>query len=469
VGLKIHNTLSGSKEEFVPLREGEVRMYVCGVTVYDSSHVGHARALVTFDVIYRYLKFLGFRVVFVRNFTDVDDKIIQRANQEGATAEAIAERYIGEFRRDSEALGLLPPTQEPKATEHIAEIIALIRQLEEKGMAYGVNGDVFFPVKAFPGYGKLSRKKLEELEAGARVEVDERKRDPMDFALWKGSKAGEPCWDSPWGKGRPGWHIECSAMSTKYLGQPFDIHGGGMDLIFPHHENEIAQSEGAFEIPFARYWIHNGFLNIKQQKMSKSLGNILGIQQLLQRHEAVALRHYFLASHYRSPMDFSEEGLDEAAKGVERIYETLERVRALGSPVSAEPDSQVLEMFRQEMNDDLNTPRAMALIFDEVRLLNRALDDEKVDGLHPRVAALRKMVEVLGLLQDRAEAFFLRKKERWLRQQGLSLEAVEEQIRKREEARKAKRWQEADKIRAELQGQGITLEDGVTGTLWKVK
>ncbi len=444
-------------------------MYVCGVTVYDSSHVGHARALVTFDVIYRYLKFLGFRVVFVRNFTDVDDKIIQRANQEGATAEAIAERYIGEFRRDSEALGLLPPTQEPKATEHIAEIIALIRQLEEKGMAYGVNGDVFFPVKAFPGYGKLSRKKLEELEAGARVEVDERKRDPMDFALWKGSKAGEPCWDSPWGKGRPGWHIECSAMSTKYLGQPFDIHGGGMDLIFPHHENEIAQSEGAFEIPFARYWIHNGFLNIKQQKMSKSLGNILGIQQLLQRHEAVALRHYFLASHYRSPMDFSEEGLDEAAKGVERIYETLERVRALGSPVSAEPDSQVLEMFRQEMNDDLNTPRAMALIFDEVRLLNRALDDEKGDGLHPRVAALRKMVEVLGLLQDRAEAFFLRKKERWLRQQGLSLEAVEEQIRKREEARKAKRWQEADKIRAELQGQGITLEDGVTGTLWKVK
>jgi len=469
VGLKIHNTLSGSKEEFVPLREGEVRMYVCGVTVYDSSHVGHARALMTFDVIYRYLKFLGFRVVFVRNFTDVDDKIIQRANQEGATAEAIAERYIGEFRRDSEALGLLPPTQEPKATEHIAEIIALIRQLEEKGMAYGVNGDVFFPVKAFPGYGKLSRKKLEELEAGARVEVDERKRDPMDFALWKGSKAGEPCWDSPWGKGRPGWHIECSAMSTKYLGQPFDIHGGGMDLIFPHHENEIAQSEGAFEIPFARYWIHNGFLNIKQQKMSKSLGNILGIQQLLQRHEAVALRHYFLASHYRSPMDFSEEGLDEAAKGVERIYETLERVRALGSPVSAEPDSQVLEMFRQEMNDDLNTPRAMALIFDEVRLLNRALDDEKGDGLHPRVAALRKMVEVLGLLQDRAEAFFLRKKERWLRQQGLSLEAVEEQIRKREEARKAKRWQEADKIRAELQGQGITLEDGVTGTLWKVK
>ncbi len=444
-------------------------MYVCGVTVYDSSHVGHARALMTFDVIYRYLKFLGFRVVFVRNFTDVDDKIIQRANQEGATAEAIAERYIGEFRRDSEALGLLPPTQEPKATEHIAEIIALIRQLEEKGMAYGVNGDVFFPVKAFPGYGKLSRKKLEELEAGARVEVDERKRDPMDFALWKGSKAGEPCWDSPWGKGRPGWHIECSAMSTKYLGQPFDIHGGGMDLIFPHHENEIAQSEGAFEIPFARYWIHNGFLNIKQQKMSKSLGNILGIQQLLQRHEAVALRHYFLASHYRSPMDFSEEGLDEAAKGVERIYETLERVRALGSPVSAEPDSQVLEMFRQEMNDDLNTPRAMALIFDEVRLLNRALDDEKGDGLHPRVAALRKMVEVLGLLQDRAEAFFLRKKERWLRQQGLSLEAVEEQIRKREEARKAKRWQEADKIRAELQGQGITLEDGVTGTLWKVK
>ena len=276
MSLQIYSTLSGKKEEFVPLRGGEVRIYVCGVTVYDSSHIGHARALLTFDVIYRYLKFLDYRVIFVRNFTDLDDKIIRRAQEEGTTSEAIAAKYIEEFYQDSHALGLLRPAQEPKATEHIPEIIALIRRLEEKGMAYQVDGDVFFPVERFPEYGKLSRRKLEELEAGARIEVDERKRSPLDFALWKRSKEGEPSWESPWGTGRPGWHIECSAMSTRYLGQPFDIHGGGLDLVFPHHENEIAQSEAAFDVPLARYWIHNGFLNVNQEKMSKSLGNKIG-------------------------------------------------------------------------------------------------------------------------------------------------------------------------------------------------
>jgi cysteinyl-tRNA synthetase len=469
MGLKIYNTLSGRKEEFVPLREGEVRVYVCGVTVYNASHVGHARALLTFDVIYRYLEFLGFSVTFVRNFTDVDDKIIQRAKQEGVTAEAIAQRYIAEFRRDSEALGLLSPTHEPKATEHIAEIISLIRRLEEKGMAYRVEGDVYFPVQTFPGYGKLSRKKLEELEAGARVEVDARKRNPMDFALWKESKEGEPYWESPWGRGRPGWHIECSAMSTKYLGQPFDIHGGGMDLIFPHHENEIAQSEAAFDVPLARYWIHNGFLNINQEKMSKSLGNVLGIQEILEQREAEALRHYFLSSHYRSPMDFSEGGLEEAAAGVERIYETLERADSLTGMASARPEPALIEMFRQEMDDDFNTPRAMALIFEEVRSLNRLLDEGKSDGASSRVAALKRMVEVLGLLQDRPHAFFERKKKRWLRLQGLSQGVVEELLRKREQARREKRWQDADKIRLELQEKGVILEDTARGTVWRVR
>ncbi len=470
MGLRIFNTLTGNKEGFVPLKEGEVRMYVCGVTVYDSSHVGHARFLLTFDVVYRYLKFLGYHVVFVRNFTDVDDKIIQRATKEGATAEAIAERYIREFYRDSAALGLLSPTHEPKATEHIPEIITLIRRLEEKGMAYRIDGDVFFPVDRFPGYGKLSRRRIEELEAGARVEVDERKRHPMDFALWKGSKEGEPFWESPWGRGRPGWHIECSAMSTKYLGQPFDIHGGGGDLVFPHHENEIAQSEAAFDLPFARYWMHNGFLNINREKMSKSAGNFYTIQEISARYDAAALRHYFLSSHYRSPLDFSEQGLKEAAKSMERIYQTLDRLeRLLPSNGAAKREPAPLDAFRQEMDDDFNTPKAMAVIFEEVRSLNRLLDEGKTKGLYPRVLALKAMVEVLGLLQDKAGAFLGKKKQRWIQKQGFSPEAIEELIRRRDRARSEKQWQEADRIRNELEEKGITLEDTPGGTTWKVR
>ena len=469
MALQIYNTLSGKKETFVPLKEGEVRMYVCGVTVYDSCHVGHARALITFDVIYRYLKFLGYRVVFVRNFTDVDDKIIQRAKEEGTTAGVIAGRYIGEFFRDCAALGLLPPTHEPKATEHISEMIALIQRLVEKEIAYRVNGDVYFSVGRFPGYGKLSRKKLEELQAGARVEVDERKRSPMDFALWKGSKEGEPFWESPWGKGRPGWHIECSAMSTKYLGQPFDIHGGGGDLIFPHHENEIAQSEAASDLPFARFWIHNGFVNIHQQKMSKSLGNIYPIQKILERYEAASLRHYVLASHYRSPIDFSEQGLDEAQKGMERIYETMERIGRILTSNEGRSEPSLLEEFRREMDDDFNTPRAIALIFDEVRSLNRMLDKGKNEGLSARALALKTVGEVLGLLQETPETFFRRKKERWVERQTLSVEAIEELIHRRKQARSEKRWEEADRIRKELQEKGITLEDTAGGTIWKVR
>ena len=445
-------------------------MYVCGVTVYDSCHVGHARSLLTFDVIYRYLCFLGYQVAFVRNFTDLDDKIIQRAKEQGTTSEAIATRYIREFSQDSAALGLLPPTHEPKATEHIPEIISLIRRLEEKGMAYRIDGDVFFPVERFPGYGKLSRRKLEELEAGARVEVDERKRSPMDFALWKASKEGEPFWESPWGEGRPGWHVECSAMSTKYLGQPFDIHGGGRDLVFPHHENEIAQSEGAFDCPFARYWIHNGFLNINKEKMSKSLGNVYTIREILERYEASTLRYYFLGSHYRSPIDFFDQGLEDAEKSMERIYETMDRLdRLVPANGGTIPDEAVLDEFRREMDEDFNTPRALAFIFDEIHALNRRLDEGKTAGLSARVLAMKSAGEVLGLFQEKAELFLRRKRERWMRNHGLSAQAIEELIQKRDRARSAQQWQEADRIRAELQERGITLEDTPGGTIWKVR
>ena len=308
--------MSGKKEPFVPLKEGAVTMYVCGVTVYDQCHIGHARALLTFDVIYRYLRFLGFDCRFVRNFTDVDDKIINRAHDEGVSPGELAQRYIDEFHRDAAALGLLAPTLEPRATEHIPEMIALISRLMEDGKAYEVAGDVYFAVESFGEYGKLSGRSLEEMMAGARIEVDDRKRHAMDFALWKTSKEGEPFWESPWGRGRPGWHIECSAMSTKYLGQPFDIHGGGQDLVFPHNENEIAQSECAAGAAFARYWIHNGFVQLAKEKMSKSTGNILSIREVLERYDPVALRLYMLTTHYRNPIEFSEDALTEAQRTV---------------------------------------------------------------------------------------------------------------------------------------------------------
>jgi cysteinyl-tRNA synthetase len=441
-------------------------MYVCRITVYDSSHIGHARSLISFDVIYRYLRFLGYRVSFVRNFTDVDDKIIDKANREKVGCEVITARYIAEFHRDAESLGLLAPTIEPQATAHIPEIIELIAKLEAKGLAYRVDGDVFYPVAGFPDYGKLSRKKIDELESGARVEVDERKRSPLDFALWKSSKPGEPVWDSPWGRGRPGWHIECSAMSTRYLGQPFDIHGGGRDLIFPHHENEIAQSEGASGAPLARYWIHNGFLNINQEKMSKSLGNVFTIREILEGADALALRHYFLSSHYRSPMDFSEEGLEEAGKATDRIYETLERVARVRRQENVAPDPALMNGFRQEMDDDFNSPRALALIFDEVRALNRLLDQKNARGIESRAAALHSMCDALGLAQT---GYFERKKQRFLNKGLVPLHEIEELIARRDAARKEKNWQEADRIREMLQAKGVAIEDTPGGTVWKVK
>ena len=407
MSLRIFNTLSGEKEDFVPLTPGEVRMYVCGVTVYDSSHIGHARSLLTFDTIYRYLKLSGYRVQFVRNFTDVDDKIINKANEQKSSCEAITDRYVDEFHQDAQSLGLLAPSLEPRATLHIPEIIELIQKLEERQLAYRVDGDVFFSVPDFPGYGKLSRKRIDELEAGARVEIDERKKSPLDFALWKSSKSGEPKWESPWGPGRPGWHIECSAMSSKYLGQPFDIHGGGRDLMFPHHENEIAQSEGAFGLPLARYWMHNGLLTVNGEKMSKSLGNYFTIEEILQEHDPVAVRQLFLASHYRSPSDFSKEALHDAGRAADRIYETIERSGSYEiNQQNRVADASLLAEFRQEMDDDFNTPRALALIFDEVRSLNRLLDAKQNEGIVERVAALETVCEALGLLQDGPQAFF---------------------------------------------------------------
>lgn len=467
MAVKIFNTLSNEKEEFLPLTPRQVRMYVCGVTVYDSAHLGHCRFLITFDVIYRYFRSLGFEVDYVRNFTDVDDKIIKRAQDERASWELIANRYIDEFNQDATALGLLAPAIEPRATEHIPEMIEIIQRLEQNGHAYRINGDVYYSVLSFLDYGKLSRKDVDELEAGARVEVDERKQSPLDFALWKSSKPGEPTWDSPWGSGRPGWHIECSAMSTKYLGQPFDIHGGGRDLIFPHHENEIAQSEAAAGRPLARYWLHNGFLNINQEKMSKSLGNFFTIREILADFDAVALRHYFLSSQYRSPMDFSMDGLTEAARATDRIYETIERLDGLkGSNSTAEPDRVLIESFRREMDDDFNTPRALALIFDEVRAINRLLDQKTAKGIEQRGAALRVMCDTLGLLQP---GYFERKKARFLAKSPIKQYEIDDLIRRRDQARQEKNWREADRLRDELSQKGILLEDTPKGTVWKVK
>ncbi|HWI41470.1 MAG TPA: cysteine--tRNA ligase, partial [Verrucomicrobiae bacterium] len=323
MSLRVYNTMTGSKEEFRPVAPPNVGMYVCGVTVYDHCHIGHARANVVFDVIYRYLRYRGYDVTYVRNYTDIDDKIINRANAEGVTYDVISERFIREFDRDMQALGLDLPTHQPKATEHIDGIIRIVEELIRRGHAYQAGGDVYFAVRSFAGYLKLSGRNIDDMQAGARVEVDEKKQDPMDFALWKEAKPGEPFWESPWGNGRPGWHIECSAMSMKFLGDTFDIHGGGKDLVFPHHENEIAQSEAATGKPFARYWLHNGFVNINSEKMSKSLGNFFTIKEVLERFDSEVLRFFLLSAHYRSPIDFSDKNLKEAAAALTRIYTSL--------------------------------------------------------------------------------------------------------------------------------------------------
>ncbi|MGH7964089.1 MAG: cysteine--tRNA ligase [Candidatus Binatia bacterium] len=474
--MRFYNTLTGKDEEFVPLTPGKVGMYVCGVTVYDRSHIGHARALVTFDVIYRYLRFLGNEVTFVRNFTDVDDKIIIRANQRGISAQELSEQYIGEFNDDMQALRCLPPTHEPRATHHIPEMIALIQELEATGLAYAVDGDVYFAVDRFSGYGKLSHRRLEEMMAGARVEVDERKRHPMDFALWKAGKPGEPWWESPWGQGRPGWHIECSAMSSRYLGQPFDIHGGGSDLIFPHHENEIAQSEGAKGRILARYWLHNGMVTVEQEKMSKSLGNFLTISDALVKTTPEVLRLILLSTHYRMPLDFSEQRIEEAEKGLTRIYETLARADAITrSPAppltsaSAHAPSSLLARFREAMDDDCNTARALGVIFETVREMNRALDAGEITSLEQPRQGLAVIGSVLGIMSEEPATFLEKQRQRGLTQTQLTPEAIEQLIAERAAARKARDFTRADALRASLEDLGIVLQDSPTGTTWKIE
>jgi cysteinyl-tRNA synthetase len=456
--LKIYNSLTRRKEEFVPIEPGKVRMYVCGMTVYDLCHLGHARVMVVFDMVFRYLRERGYEVDYVRNITDIDDKIINRANELGEPFDDLAERYISTMHEDSKALDVLPPTQEPRATAHMNEILAMIRALLERGHAYlAENGDVYYAVSSFEGYGRLSGKDPEELRAGARVEVGEAKRDPLDFALWKASKPGEPAWDSPWGAGRPGWHIECSAMSTCCLGNHFDIHGGGADLQFPHHENEIAQSEGATGEPFVERWMHNGFVRVNEEKMSKSLGNFFTVREILERYWPEEVRYFILTSHYRSPLNYDDENLQHARAALTRFYTALRGLPA-AEPAGGEP---FRERFHDAMDDDFNTAEALAVLFDLAREVNR-VRPESERAAAALAAELRRLGGVLGILQDDPEAYL-----RGGAAGGLADAEIEDLIRRRAEARKARSWAEADRIRDELQAAGIVLEDGAGGTTWR--
>ncbi len=454
MALRIHNTLTRSLEEFRPLRPGKVGMYVCGMTIYDLCHMGHLRMMMAFDVIYRWLCALGLDVTYVRNITDIEDKIIKRALERKITIRELTDEMIAAMRADLGAVGVIAPTQEPRATDYVPQMVGLIRQLEDKGLAYRApDGDVNFAVRKFPGYGKLSGKSLDELRAGERVAVLEGKQDPLDFVLWKSAKAEEPedaKYASPYGPGRPGWHIECSAMSHATLGQPIDIHGGGMDLTFPHHENEIAQSEGASGAPFVRYWLHNGFLNVDNEKMSKSLGNFFTIREVLKRYDGETLRFFMLRTHYRSPFNFSDTHLDDARAALRRLYTALDGVHAEAGPV----DWSVTQAaaFRAAMNEDFNTPLALAALFELASELNRTRS--------PQTATLlRSLGAVLGILQQEARAYL----------QGGSLvdeAAIEALIAARAEAKQARDFAQADRIRKQLADEGVLLKDSPGGTTW---
>ena len=451
MALRVYNTLTGEKELFVPLIPGKAGMYVCGVTVYDYCHIGHARAGVVFDIIFRYLKYAGYDVTYVRNYTDIDDKIINRANQEGTDYRTIADRYIQAFDEDMARLGLAKPTVEPKATDHIGGIIAIIEALIAKGHAYVSDGDVYYAVETFPDYLKLSGRNLEDMQAGARVEVGDKKRHPMDFALWKGSKPGEPWWQSPWGEGRPGWHIECSAMSMEFLGKTFDIHGGGKDLVFPHHENEIAQSEAANGCQFVRYWLHNGFVNINAEKMSKSLGNFFTIRDVLKSFDGETVRFFMLRVHYRRPFNYSDAGLEDARTGLKRLYTALHAVPP--TDVALDWDQPFAARFKAAMDNDFSTPEAVATLFDLATEVNRTQSTE-LSGL------LKRLGGCLGLLQGDPQRYL---------QTGAVLDeaAIQVLIAQRAAAKVAKNFGEADRIRQELLAQGIALKDSPAGTTWE--
>lgn len=465
--MKIYNTLTRKKEEFIPISEKEVRMYSCGPTVYNYFHIGNARPFIIFDTVRRYLEYRGYKVNFVQNFTDIDDKMINKAKEEGITVKELAERFIKEYFVDAEGLGIDKATAHPKATENIDAIIELIKKLEKNGFAYNVNGDVYFNTKKFREYGKLSHQSLDDLELGARIEVDERKQDPMDFAVWKAQKPGEPAWDSPWGKGRPGWHIECSAMANKYLGETIDIHSGGQDLIFPHHENEIAQSEAANGKPFARYWMHNGFINVDNKKMSKSEGNFFTVREIAQKFDYEVIRFFMLSAHYRSPINFSLELLEQAKNGLDRIYNCIDNLLYIKehaedremSEGEKELQNKLLEIkgkFIEAMEDDINTADAIAAIFDIVKELNSNITVSSkpskaiIEFSHSLV---RELGGVLGIAQKQKE-------------DNLDSE-IEELIERRQQARKEKNWKLADEIRDKLKDMGIVLEDTPQGVKWK--
>ncbi|HPR51820.1 MAG TPA: cysteine--tRNA ligase [Deltaproteobacteria bacterium] len=473
--LQVYNTPYKKKQPFTPVNNNSVGMYVCGVTVYDMCHIGHARSLIVFDVISRFLRKKGYNLTYVRNFTDVDDKIIARANSLGQSYKDIAEKFIDEFATDMDILKVKPADIEPKATEHIAQIIDMVRILEEKGLAYKADDDsVYFSVSKFRGYGKLSGRRIEDMIAGARVDVGEAKRDPLDFALWKRSKEGEPSWDSPWSQGRPGWHIECSAMSTHYLGHTLDIHGGGRDLIFPHHENETAQSEGAFDAEFVKYWIHNGFVTIGGDKMSKSLGNFLTIRELTKEVHPEVLRLLLLGRHYRSPIDFSKDAVDASQQTLVRFYEMLDRIAQSpvkdGSPRLESTINTFNENFDAAMCDDFNTALAIAQLHDLTTQANKFLDDDPTVTSGDKKAleeAMATVSEILGILEEEPAPFLEKIKRSGISEMGISEDEIGALIDARNAARKARDFAKADEIRDTLKAKGIQLKDTPEGTTWE--
>ncbi len=466
--MRIFNTMTRQKEEFVPVDKNEVKMYSCGPTVYDYFHIGNARPFIIFDTMRRYLEYRGYKVKFVQNFTDIDDKMIKRANSEGITVKELGERFIEEYFTDAEALGIQKATHHPKATENIDAIIDIIKKLEEKGYAYNVGGDVYFRTKKFSEYGKLSKQPLEELELGARIDVTEQKEDAMDFALWKAQKEGEPAWESPWGMGRPGWPIECSAMANKYLGETIDLHSGGQDLIFPHHENEIAQSECANCKPFAKYWMHNGYININNQKMSKSLGNFFTVRDISKKYDSEVIRFFMLSAHYRNPINFSDELMEQAKSALERVYTCIDNLEFLKKSASARELTDSEKAYMQEldgfkakfvdaMDDDLNTADSIAAIFDIVYLANTKLSkegDNASEVIESTLSVIAELGGVLGLFKN-------------VKKDGLS-EEVEALIEQRQKARAEKNWAEADAIRDKLKAMNIEIKDTPAGVKWTV-
>jgi cysteinyl-tRNA synthetase len=464
IEMKIYNTLTRKKEEFVPLNDNIVNMYVCGPTVYNFIHIGNARAFIVFDTVRRYLEYKGYKVNYVQNFTDIDDKLIKRSHEENTTVKELADRYIEEYFKDADSLGIKRATVHPRATENIDDIINFIKKLIDKGFAYVLNGDVYYDTTKFKEYGKLSHKNIDELKAGARIEVNEDKKNPTDFVLWKAAKEGEPYWDSPWGKGRPGWHIECSTMSTKYLGKTLDIHAGGPDLIFPHHENEIAQSEAANDAEFARFWMHIGYLNINNEKMSKSKNNFFTVRDITSQYDPEVLRFFMLTSHYRNPINFSHDLLEQSKSGFLRLSNTVDNLRhllddALDRELSDEERAykekydEYKRRFEEAMDDDFNTADAISVLFEMVRDINTNIDGNSPKELIEYILDIfLKLSSVLGISYKKRD---------------LLDDEIKKLIEKREEARKAKNWAEADKIRDELKKQGIALEDTPSGVRWK--